>query len=210
MKQQSVNEASLDKELVTKAPSILTDELTQCLTLVATQQNKRAFTVLFHYFSPKITRFGITKLGSEAMAKELVQETMTSIWQKAHLYNPHKGPATTWIYTIMRNAAFDMLRKIKFRSEQQLSSDIWPLDRAQDTALDEQSEFVDHIQSRHLSNQIDALPEAQKLVIRGVYYQGLSQEQIAQQLGVSVGTVKSRIRLALEKLKQQMGGTEHD
>ena len=207
---QSVNAVSLNKESAIKAQALLPDDLSQCLTLVATQQNKQAFTILFHYFSPKISRFGIRKLGNETLAKELVQETMSSIWQKAHLYSPNKGAATTWVYTVMRNAAFDMLRKVKCRSEQQLSGDIWPIDAVQEVVTDEKSEFVDHLQSRHLSNKVEMLPEAQRAVIRGVYYQGLSQEQLAQQLGVSVGTVKSRIRLALEKLKQHMGGTDHD
>ncbi len=207
---QSVNAASLHKESAIKAQALLPEDLSQCLTLVATQQSKPAFTILFHYFSPKISRFGIRKLGNETLAKELVQETMSSIWQKAHLYSPNKGAATTWVYTVMRNAAFDMLRKVKFRSEQQLSDDIWPLDAVQDVVTDEKNEFVDHLQSRHLSSKVEMLPEAQRAVIRGVYYQGLSQDQLAQQLGVSVGTVKSRIRLALEKLKQHMGGTEHD
>ncbi len=207
---QSVNAASIKKESAIKVQPLLTDDLSQCLTSVAKHQSKQAFTSLFHYFSPKIIRFGIRKLGSEAMAKELVQETMTNIWQKSHLYNPDKGAATTWVFTIMRNAAFDMLRKVNFRSEQQLSDDIWPTDAFHHEDYDDENHFSDHLESRHLSNQIEMLPEAQKTVIRGVYYHGLSQEQLAQQLGVSVGTVKSRIRLALGKLKQCMEGTDHD
>lgn len=207
---QSVNAASLNKESAIKAQALLPDDLSQCLTLVGKQRNKQAFTILFRYFSPKILRFGIRKLGNETLAKELVQETMSNIWQKAHLYSSDKGAATTWIYTLMRNNAFDMLRKVNFRLEQSLADDIWPLDAVSSAITDEESDFADHLQSRHLSEQVDKLPEAQRAVIRGVYYQGLSQEQLAQQLGVPVGTVKSRTRLALEKLKQQMGGTDHD
>jgi RNA polymerase sigma-70 factor (ECF subfamily) len=207
---QNVNAASIKEESAIKAQNILADDLSQCLTYVATQQSKQAFTILFRYFCPKIVRYGIGKLGNKTLANELVQETMTNIWQKAHLYDPNKGSATTWVYTIMRNVAFDMLRKVNFRAEQQLSDDIWPQDAFQSIVTDDEVDFEDHLESRHISNQVDRLPEAQKAVIRAVYYQGLSQEQLAQQLGVSVGTVKSRIRLALDKLKQSMGGADHD
>jgi RNA polymerase sigma-70 factor (ECF subfamily) len=207
---QSVNAVSIKEESAIKAQNILADDLSQCLRYVAMHQNKQAFTILFQYFSPKIVRYGIGKLGNKTLANELVQETMTNIWQKAHMYDADKGTATTWVYTIMRNAAFDMLRKVNFRAELQLSDDIWPQECFQSVFINDESDFVDHLESRHISNQVDRLPDAQKTVIRGVYYQGLSQEQLAQQLGVSVGTVKSRIRLALDKLKQSMGGTEHD
>jgi RNA polymerase sigma-70 factor (ECF subfamily) len=207
---QTVNTTSIKKETAIKAQNLMPDDLSQCLSFVATQRNKQAFTILFKYFAPKIVRFGVRKLGNEALAKELVQETMSNVWQKAHLYNPEKGAATTWIYTIMRNSAFDMLRKANFRSEQQLSDDIWPLDAVAESGHEEESNFADHLQSQQISKQIDMLPEAQRVVIRGVYYHGLSQEQLAQQLGVPVGTIKSRIRLALGKLKQHMGETDHD
>lgn len=207
---QSVSTAGLTKETVIKPINLLPEDLSQCLTLVAEQQNKKAFTILFHFFSPKIVRFGIRKLGNEALAKELVQETMSSIWQKAHLFKPDKGAATTWVYTIMRNTAFDMMRKRSFRDEQSYSDDIWPLDSVQDPVHDEDSFFEDHLESRQLFGMIEQLPEAQKVAIRGYYYQGLSHEQLAQQLDVSVGTIKSRIRLGLQKLKQHMGGAHHD
>ncbi|QLE85144.1 sigma-70 family RNA polymerase sigma factor [Shewanella sp. Scap07] len=177
-------------------------ELSQWLVDVANVRCKRAFTELFRFFSPKIKRFGIKQLGNEAQANELIQDTMTNVWKKAHLYNADKGAATTWVYTIMRNASFDMLRRIKSKGEVQLADDIWP------TFADEQPEevmFGDHLMEKQMFNYVDSLPEAQKAVVKGVYYQELSQEQLAKQLGVPVGTIKSRLRLALAKLKKQLG-----
>lgn len=211
--QQDVNKIS-HKESIIAAQSLLPEDLTTYLVLVAKQQDKHAFSILFQYFAPKIKRFGISKLNSEALGKELVQDTMTKVWKKAHLYHPDKSAATTWIYTIMRNSAFDMLRQIQFRSEESLSDDIWPIDSiahsVQTPEQDESSGFEDHLLSKHLLNHVGRLPEAQQQVIQGIYYQELSQEQLAQHLDIPIGTVKSRLRLALEKLKQHMGENDHD
>ncbi|WP_394205662.1 sigma-70 family RNA polymerase sigma factor [Shewanella waksmanii] len=177
-------------------------ELSQWLVAVANERCKRAFTELFKFFSPKIKRFGIKQLGSEAQANELLQDTMTNVWKKAHLYNADKGAATTWVYTIMRNASFDMLRRIKSKGEVQIADDIWP------TFADEKADdsvFGDHLMEKQMASYVDSLPDAQKAVVKGVYFQEMSQEQLAKQLGVPVGTIKSRLRLALAKLKKQLG-----
>jgi RNA polymerase sigma-70 factor (ECF subfamily) len=208
--QQDVHSTGFNKESAISAQPLLTADLSHSLSLVAAQQDKAAFTDLFSHFAPKIKRFGVNKLGSDALAKELVQETMTSVWKKAHLYSPEKGAATTWVYTIMRNAAFDMLRKTNTRSEQQLADDIWPLDALEENGDRSMEPFQDHLLSKQLFHHVDSLPDAQRVVVQGVYFQELSQEQLAKQLGVPVGTVKSRLRLALAKLKQHMGDHEHD
>ncbi|QYJ84936.1 sigma-70 family RNA polymerase sigma factor [Shewanella mesophila] len=185
-------------------------ELSHWLTLVAEQRDKQAFTALFEFFAPKIKRFGIKQLGSDAQANELVQETMTNVWRKSHLYNIDKGAATTWVYTVMRNASFDILRRIKAKNEQNLGDDIWPIDMAQDELQGEEDNFGDHLMEKQMLVYVNTLPEAQQAVVKGVYYQELSQEQLAQQLGVPIGTIKSRLRLALSKLKLQMGEDYHD
>ena len=137
---------------------------------------------------------------------ELVQETLTSVWRKAHLYNNDKGAATTWVYTVMRNASFDMLRKMKSTKEDCISEDIWPLIEQSET---ENYEFSDHLEDKQIKNYLEKLPQAQRDVVRGVYFQDMSQEQLADQLGIPVGTVKSRLRLALQKLRNEMGES-HD
>ncbi|KZN39141.1 hypothetical protein N474_10295 [Pseudoalteromonas luteoviolacea CPMOR-2] len=182
------------------------EQLTQALIKVATHADKKAYAYLFSYFAPKIKRFGIKQFGSEAMAMELVQDTMTSVWRKAKLYHHDKGAATTWVYTIMRNASFDALRKIKSNREDNLSEDIWPL--FHDEQVCEKS-FKDHLQSNQLQEKIRNLPAPQRDVVVGVYFEDMTQEQLAQHLDIPVGTVKSRLRLALKKLKVELG-EHHD
>jgi RNA polymerase sigma factor (sigma-70 family) len=185
-------------------------ELYQWLNLVSRQRDKQAFTALFQFFAPKIQRFGIQRLGSNDKANELVQETMSNVWRKAHLYDAEKGAATTWVYTVMRNACFDMLRRIKTRNEQLLGDDIWPVEQALVDNQLESETFSDHLMEKHMREQIDKLPSSQQTVVKGVYFQSLSQEQLAQQLDVPLGTIKSRLRLALAKLKLQMRDEYHD
>ena len=190
----------------TAMPETPSTELREALVNVAQSRDKKSFAYLFEYFAPKIKRFGIKQFGVEAQAMELVQETLTSVWRKAHLYNSEKGAATTWVYTVMRNASFDMLRKMKSNKEENISEDIWPLlNESEDT----HHEYSDHLEDQQIKRYLDKLPQAQREVVRGVYFQDMSQEQLAQQLNIPVGTVKSRLRLALQKLRNEMGD-QHD
>ncbi|QTH73124.1 sigma-70 family RNA polymerase sigma factor [Pseudoalteromonas xiamenensis] len=189
--------------LVSETP---TQALSEALVAVSESRDKKAFAKLFDYFAPKIKRFGIKQLRPEALAMELVQDTMTSVWKKAHLYHPSKGAATTWVYTVMRNASFDTLRKMKSTKEDHLSEELWPLlQEPKNSAL----EHLDHLEDKRIKRFIDTLPQAQKEILWGVYFQDLSQEQLAEQLNIPLGTVKSRLRLALQKLRIELGGN-HD
>ncbi|MGX9419102.1 sigma-70 family RNA polymerase sigma factor [Vibrio sp. RC27] len=196
---------------ITKTTS-LHSELSLWLRRVAEDQDKVSFTKLFKFFAPKIKNFGIKQFNNEAQANDLVQETMTNVWKKAHLYDDSKGAATTWIYTVMRNASFDYLRKQKSRDEQMIGDDIWPIENAlaNDLTHPNHTVFPDHLLSKQVEKLVINLPQDQQAVLRGVYFQQLSQEQLSKQLGVPLGTVKSRLRLALEKIRSQMGEDIND
>ncbi|GAA0813672.1 sigma-70 family RNA polymerase sigma factor [Colwellia sp. D2M02] len=181
-------------------------ELCQWLEAVARSRDKVAFTHLFRFFAPKIQRIAKNKVNTDAQASEVVQETMSNVWKKAHLFNADKGAATTWVYTIMRNVTFDMLRKVQSNKEDNLSEDIWPLVESQSS---EEEAFTDHLENKQLLAVIEELPENQKQVVKGFYFMEMSQEQLASHLKLPLGTVKSRLRLALAKLKIQLGES-HD
>lgn len=181
-------------------------QLCQWLNAVATSRDKKAFTQLFHFFAPKIQRIARNKFPNEAQASEVVQETMSNVWRKAHLFNQNKGAATTWVYTVMRNVTFDMLRKIKGNKEDNLIDDIWPI---AESMTSEDESFDDHLENKQLLTVIEKLPEVQQQVVKGFYFMEMSQEQLAVHLNLPLGTIKSRLRLALAKLKVQLG-EEHD
>ena len=181
-------------------------QLCKQLKAVAQNRDKQAFTYLFKFFAPKILRIARGKFPNEAQANEVVQETMSNVWRKAHLFNADKGAATTWVYTVMRNVTFDMLRKIKGNKEDNLSEDIWPV---AESTISEQDSYDDHLAKENLLSVIDTLPEAQRAVVKGYYFMEMSQEQLASHLNLPLGTIKSRLRLALVKLKVQLG-EDHD
>ncbi len=181
-------------------------QLCQWLKAVAVNRDKESFTQLFQFFAPKIQRIAKTKFNNEAQASEVVQETMSNVWRKAHLFDENKGAATTWVYTVMRNVTFDMLRKVKSNREDNLSDDIWPIAEAMTV---EEDSFKDHLANQQILGVIEQLPENQQQVIKGFYFSEMSQEQLAVHLNVPLGTIKSRLRLALAKLKSKLGD-EHD
>lgn len=185
-------------------------ELTDWLVAVASNRDKQAFTRLFEFFAPKIQRIAQSKFNTQAIAHEIVQETMTNVWRKAHLFNVEKGAPTTWVYTVMRNVTFDLLRKIKSKKEDTLSDDIWP---TLENSVEDDIEFDDHIENKKVLDCLSELPENQQQVIKGFYFMEMTQEQLAEHLNLPLGTVKSRLRLALNKLKVQADlqlGDHHD
>ena len=217
---QDKNLPSVKSKLATEVKSVHTksmkDEginyqaLTNSLTAVAAQRDKQAFTHLFQFFAPKIQRIAQSKFNTEAIAHEIVQETMTNVWRKAHLFNAEKGAPTTWVYTVMRNVTFDLLRKIKSKKEDTLSDDIWP---TLENSVEDSVEFDDHIENKKVLDCLEQLPENQQQVIKGFYFMEMTQEQLAEHLNLPLGTVKSRLRLALNKLKAQADlqlGDHHD
>ena len=156
-------------------------ELCEWLTAVATHRDKQAFTHLFQFFSPKIQRIAKIKVNTDARASEVVQETMGNVWRKA-------------------------LRKVKSNREDTLSDDIWSLAESQNIQEDD---FTDHLANNNLRSVIDDLPENQQQVIKAYYFMEMSQDQLAVHLNLPLGTIKSRLRLALGKLKAQLGES-HD
>lgn len=185
-----------DKRMENVSPDAQVEKLQQLIQLVAQKRDRAAFAELFNFFMPKIRAFGLQRLGQQGLAMDLVQETMTSVWTKSHLYNGEKGAVTTWVFTIMRNQCFDMLRRVQHNKEDAYGDDIWPLFDNPD--VDEQEDFR---LSQTLLENVDKLPPLQLQVVHGIYLQELSQQELADKLNVPIGTVKSRLRLGLEKLR---------
>ncbi|UJF18367.1 sigma-70 family RNA polymerase sigma factor [Vibrio sp. SS-MA-C1-2] len=173
--------------------------LNKLLSRVAEFQDREAFAEIFHLSTGRIYQFGLKRFQHSQMAKELVQETMMTVWHKAALYNASRGDAGGWIYTIMRNQCFDMLRKMQSNREDCISYDIWPLyeNKVEESPIDWQ-------QSHELKNKIQQLPQEQRHIIDGIYLQGLTQQELAERLDLPLGTIKSRLRLGLSRLRKEL------
>ncbi|CAK4069282.1 RNA polymerase sigma factor [Vibrio sp. 16] len=164
------------------------------------QQDKQAFALVFKHFSPRLKQFTYRHVGNEQVAMEMVQETLATVWQKSALFNNEKSSLSTWIFTIARNLCFDMLRRQKGRDQHIHSEDIWPNDYCPPDMVEHYSPEADRMKEQ-VVKFLDTLPEAQRKVVQAVYLEDLPHQQVADMLDIPLGTVKSRLRLAVEKLR---------
>ncbi|QIR14414.1 sigma-70 family RNA polymerase sigma factor [Shewanella aestuarii] len=177
--------------------TLTAEQLSELMMRVANQRCKASFAKLFNHFGPKINAFGNQRLNQQGLATDLVQETMVRVWTKAHLYNADKAAVSTWVFTIMRNQCFDMLRKVQHNREDAFGDDIWPIIDSDDAENNEDDFKLNSTLLRH----VDDLPLLQRQVVQGIYMQEMTQQELADKLNIPIGTVKSRLRLGLEKLK---------
>ena len=177
------------------------------LIAVGNSQDREAFNMLFHRFASKIYALGMKITRNDQLANDLVQEAMLIIWQKAPLYDLDKGSAQTWIFTLVRNRCFDILRKLKRQPEGISADDIYA-ETEYELSVDPEQEQANLIQIDQIRQYFDQLPEAQQQVIEYVFMKDLTHQEAAQQLEIPLGTLKSRLRLALTKLRDFIGVEE--
>ncbi|MFK7877475.1 MAG: sigma-70 family RNA polymerase sigma factor [Paracoccaceae bacterium] len=164
---------------------------------IATDQDKAAFAELFGHFAPRIKGF-LMKSGADAtLAEECAQEVMATVWLKAHMFDPARASVATWIFTVARNRRIDILRRERRPEPEDLP---WgpEAEPEQDDVLVLQEE------TNILNRALQDLPEAQRDLVQKAYYGDMSHSEIAQITGLPLGTIKSRIRLALERLRHAM------
>lgn len=168
-----------------------------CIAAIRETQDEAAFARLFGYFAPRVKAFLMRSGADATLAEECTQEVMATLWQKAHLFDPSRASAATWIFTIARNRKIDALRKQKRPEPEDLP---W----GQDPEPDQADTLALQQESDQLSEAIAALPQKQRELIEKAYFSDLSHSEIAAQTGLPLGTIKSRIRLALDRLRHTM------
>ncbi len=186
----------MDSGAASLAPA--TDEA--LLLRIARHRDKAAFEVLFTRYAGRI-RGVLMKIGTPPdVADEAAQETMLAVWRRAESYDPARAPASAWIFTIARNRRIDMIRKS--RRPQPDPDD--PLFQPEPPAAAD-AEVVAAERDAALRAAIADLSEPQREVIRLAFFAGLSHPEIALQTGAPLGTVKSRLRLAADRLRVALG-----
>ncbi|MFM7785778.1 MAG: sigma-70 family RNA polymerase sigma factor [Gammaproteobacteria bacterium] len=176
------------------------DAWTLRLQSVARDRDRLAYGELFRHFAPLLKSFALSTPGmsSNALAEELVQEVMLKIWNRASTFDASKASATTWIYTLARNCRIDLLRR-KYRVQEEVDvDDLWDVGTDPELLSDDLHQKRIEVDVREL---LRALPPEQRQIIAKVYMEGKSHSEVAEELSLPLGTVKSRIRLAMSKLK---------
>lgn len=166
---------------------------------IAERRDRDAFARLFRHFAPRIKAYCMKRGSPGAGAEEIAQEAMIQVWRRADQFDRRKASAATWIFTIARNKRIDVFRR---ESHPELTAEDIAAEGAED------ADALDHIAEAEagetLAGQIEQLPPEQAEVIRKAFYEDKTHQAIAQELGLPLGTVKSRIRLALGRLRNAM------
>ena len=177
------------------------DKWSLLLVSVGESRDRQAFGQLFKHFAPLVKSFAQASRHEgwfPGLSEDLVQEVMIKVWQKSAGYNPEKASATTWIYTVARNCRIDMLRRKSNTQHLPLENeDFWhEPDEETPVSLLRQKRSEDKVQQ-----SLAQLPKEQDEILRKVYLEGKSHAEAFSELGLPLGTVKSRVRLALQKMQ---------
>lgn len=156
-----------------------------------------AFARVFEHFAPRVKGFLMKSGADPTTAEECAQDVMTTLWRKAHQFDPARASVSTWIFTIARNRRIDMLRRDNRPEPEDLPWGPEP-EPEQSEVLEMQEE------SARLVEAIAALPASQRSLIEKAYFGDLTQSEIAEVTGLPLGTIKSRLRLALDRLRHAM------
>jgi RNA polymerase sigma factor (sigma-70 family) len=179
------------------------DELNEWMRAVAAASDRPAFAALFRYFAPRVKGYLMRGGCAEPLADELTQETMVSVWRRAASFDPSRARLSTWIFTIARNLRIDQLRRGGSRSspvEDCLDADQMSADL--ELAPDVQAQAAQR--ESNVRAALAGLPADQVQVLMLSYFEEQPHARIAEQLQIPLGTVKSRIRLAVTQLRRRL------
>ena len=172
------------------------DKAIDLLRQIAEERDQKAFAALFEDYAPRVKSYMMRQGAAAEVAEDLAQEAMAAVWQKARLYSPDKGQPSTWIFTIARNLRIDRLRRERPwqplpEGHAEKPSD----DPAPDELVSEQE------RAARVREMLSSLPEDQLTVVQLSFIEGCSHSEIAKRLEIPLGTVKSRMRLAYQKIR---------
>ena len=175
------------------------DEAADLIEAIASRQDRAAFASLFRHFAPRVKAF-IMRGGTDAeAAQEVAQEALIMVWRKAASFDRTRASAATWIYTIARNKRIDLLR----RAARPIDTEDWLVVYAPEGEEADKSVLAGQTYTR-VKELLGDLSEDQLVVIRKAFFEDKTHTVIAEELKLPLGTVKSRIRLALGRLREAL------
>jgi RNA polymerase sigma factor (sigma-70 family) len=164
---------------------------------VRDDRDRAAFGALFSHFAPRVKYF-LMKAGSTAsVAEDCAQDVMATVWAKATQFDPGRASVATWIFTIARNRRIDVARRERRPEPEELD---WMGENEPDQA----DVYAAAEEAKTLVAALADLPVKQRVLIQRAYFGDLTHSEIAAETGLPLGTIKSRIRLALDKLRARM------
>lgn len=185
--------ASQDKRTAAQA------EFADLIVAIARDQDRGAFVRLFEFFAPRIKSLIMQLGGSPARAEEIAQDTMLAVWSKARLFDPAGASASGWIYRIAKNLHLDALRR-----DRRLAT--LPVEAELQEAPRPDAAFSTRDTEQRVRHAIAALTPEQLRVVTLSFFEEKPHAEIARELSIPLGTVKSRVRLAMQRLRDLLDG----
>lgn len=164
---------------------------------IAAARDARAFDALFAHFAPRVKAFLMKGGAPEPVAEDCAQDVMATVWRKAEMFDASRASVATWIFTIARNRRIDLARRERRPEPEDLP---W----GPEAEPDPEGALAVEEEGRILASAVAALPPAQRDLVQRAFWGDLSHSEIAAETGLPLGTIKSRIRLALQRLRGQM------
>lgn len=183
-------------EMDTEAESGLSDQ-TIWLIAVRDQRDRACFVRLFEFYAPRLRSMLARSGCTGAAADDIIQDAMLKVWHKAEQFDPTRATASAWVYRIARNCHIDVIRRTSRPIPEALKIEEHP-------DQDATSQIALNQEARKLRQALDSLSADQREVIVQAYMGDLSHSEISDNTGLPLGTIKSRIRLTLEKLRHEM------
>jgi RNA polymerase sigma-70 factor (ECF subfamily) len=182
-----------------------TEELNGLAKAVALTGDREAFAILFKHFAPRVKAYLMRAGAADGLAEELTQEAMVSVWRKAALFDPARASVSTWIFTIARNLRVDHLRR---QGQAAFGLDELDCDAIASPLPSPDEQMLTRQREAGVRDALRQLPEEQVQVLRLSFFEDQPHARIAQELGIPLGTVKSRVRLAMNHLRRLLGALE--
>ncbi len=165
--------------------------------------DEQAFEQLYREQSSILLATALRVLRNRSLAEEVLQEIFTEVWVNCHSYRPQAGSGRAWLTTICRRRAIDRVRAVQAQQNRDFTQGV---KEAHAYEPDVQDSVLTQVEADRAQTALRALPEDQATAIAMAYYQELSHSEISRRLEVPLGTVKSRIRDGMQRLRAQLGG----
>jgi RNA polymerase sigma-70 factor (ECF subfamily) len=167
-----------------------------------------ALAELYDHYGRMVYSLALNLLGDAGLAEETTQDVFVQVWQKAGTYQPELGKVSTWLLSVTRHRAIDMMRRRKIRPEGSWVNIEDLLLSRSDDRLDVEPQAILHSLQQRIRRALAALPEEQRTALGLAYFQGMTQQEVADWLHEPLGTVKTRMRLGMQKLRQMLSEEE--
>lgn len=177
-------------------------EIREALSAIAGREDRTAFAALFRYFAPRLKAYAMKSGMSAQAAEEMTQETMITVWRKASLYNPAKASGATWIFAIARNKRIDL-----WRGERRPEIEAFAADPADETMPAADTAYAAIEDQHSIAAALGQLPAEQASILQKAFFEDKSHSAISEELSLPLGTVKSRVRLGMERMRVLLGET---